>query len=135
MRSPAQIVSNGAREHCGTRVLDSRHKGMTAGCWCGPCQVMASPSWLVWAPSAARVLWETLALLRQLVEMLLLKGDPDKPKLEDLLAALIAQQARILACQIASNCCVRFHNTDGARKRACGRAYLLRRLWPQRQTC
>jgi len=40
---------------------------------------------------------ETLALLRQLVEMLLPKGDLDKPKLEDLLAALIAQQARILA--------------------------------------
>ena len=40
---------------------------------------------------------QTLALLRQLVEMLLPKGDPDKPKLEDLLAALIAQQARILA--------------------------------------
>ena len=40
---------------------------------------------------------DTLALLRQLVEMLLPKGDPDKPKLEDLLAALIAQQARILA--------------------------------------
>ena len=40
---------------------------------------------------------ETLALLRQLVEMLLPKGDPDKPKLEDLIAALVAQQARILA--------------------------------------
>jgi hypothetical protein len=40
---------------------------------------------------------ETLALLRKLVEMLLPKGDPDKLTLEDLLAALIAQQARILA--------------------------------------
>ena len=39
----------------------------------------------------------TLALLRQLIEMLLPKGDPDKPKLEDLIAALVAQQARILA--------------------------------------
>ena len=40
---------------------------------------------------------DTLALLRQLVEMLLPKGDPDKPKLDDLIAALVAQQARILA--------------------------------------
>jgi hypothetical protein len=41
---------------------------------------------------------ETLALLRQLVEMLLPKGDdPDKPKLEDLIAAMVAQQARIVA--------------------------------------
>lgn len=39
---------------------------------------------------------ETIALLRQLVEMLLPKGDPDKPKLEDLLSALVAQQARTL---------------------------------------
>jgi hypothetical protein len=40
---------------------------------------------------------ESLLLLRQLIEMLLPKGDPDKPKLEDLMAALVAQQARILA--------------------------------------
>jgi hypothetical protein len=40
---------------------------------------------------------ESLLLLRQLIEMLLPKGDPDKPKLEDLIAALVAQQARILA--------------------------------------
>lgn len=39
---------------------------------------------------------ETLALLRQLIEMLLPKGDPDAPKLEDLLAALVAQQREIL---------------------------------------
>ena len=43
---------------------------------------------------------ETLALMRQLIELLLPKGDPDKPKLEDLLAALIAQQARtLMVCQ------------------------------------
>jgi hypothetical protein len=40
---------------------------------------------------------ETLALLRQLLEMLLPKSDPDKPRLEDLIAALVAQPARILA--------------------------------------
>ena len=39
---------------------------------------------------------ETLVLLRQLIEMLLPKGDPDKPKLEDLVAALVGQQARML---------------------------------------
>jgi hypothetical protein len=39
----------------------------------------------------------TLALLRQLIGMLLPKDDPDKPKLEDLIAALVAQQARMLA--------------------------------------
>lgn len=39
---------------------------------------------------------ETLALLRQLVEMLLPRGDPDAPKLEDLIAALVAQQREIL---------------------------------------
>jgi hypothetical protein len=39
---------------------------------------------------------ETLALLRQLIEMLLPKGDPDKPKLEDLIAALVGQQTRVL---------------------------------------
>jgi hypothetical protein len=32
---------------------------------------------------------ETLALLRQLIEMLLPKVDPDKPKLEDLIAVLV----------------------------------------------
>ena len=48
---------------------------------------------------------ETLALLRLLIEMLLPKGDPDKPKLEDLIAALVAQQAQILAIagQLAVN--------------------------------
>jgi hypothetical protein len=40
---------------------------------------------------------ETLALLRQLVQMLLPDADPDRPKLEDLIAALVAQQGRILA--------------------------------------
>jgi hypothetical protein len=39
---------------------------------------------------------ETLALLRQLIEMLLPKGDPDAPKLEDLIAALVAQQREML---------------------------------------
>lgn len=39
---------------------------------------------------------ETLALVRQLIEMLLPKGDPDKPKLEDLIAALVGQQGKIL---------------------------------------
>lgn len=39
---------------------------------------------------------ETLALLRQLVEMLLPRGDPDKPKPEDLIAALVGQQTRML---------------------------------------
>ena len=39
---------------------------------------------------------ETLALLRQLIEMLLPKSVPDKPKLEDLIAALVGQQTRIL---------------------------------------
>ena len=43
---------------------------------------------------------ETLALMRQLIELLLPKGDPEKPKLEDLIAALIAQQARtLMVCQ------------------------------------
>jgi hypothetical protein len=40
---------------------------------------------------------ETLALLRQLIGMLLPKGDPDKPTLEELITALVAQQARVLA--------------------------------------
>lgn len=39
---------------------------------------------------------ETLALLRQLIEMLLPKVDPDKPKLEDLIAVLVGQQTRML---------------------------------------
>ncbi len=39
---------------------------------------------------------KTVALLRQLVEMLLPRGDPDKPKLEDLIAALVGQQTRML---------------------------------------
>ena len=43
---------------------------------------------------------DTLALMRQLIELLLPKGDPDRPKLEDLIAALIAQQARtLMVCQ------------------------------------
>ncbi|MCL2430827.1 MAG: hypothetical protein FWD12_16510 [Alphaproteobacteria bacterium] len=48
---------------------------------------------------------ETLVLLRQLIEMLLPKGDPDKPKLEDLVAALVGQQARMLMLlnQIGAN--------------------------------
>jgi signal transduction histidine kinase len=48
---------------------------------------------------------ETVALLRQLIEMLLPKGDPDAPKLEDLIAALIAQQRETLLRikQIASD--------------------------------
>ncbi len=39
---------------------------------------------------------ETVALLRQLIEMLLPKGDPNAPKLEDLIAALVAQQRETL---------------------------------------
>ncbi|MEO8713916.1 MAG: hypothetical protein ABI369_02780 [Acetobacteraceae bacterium] len=39
---------------------------------------------------------ETLALLRQLIDMLLPKVDPDKPKLEELIAALVGQQTRML---------------------------------------
>ncbi len=39
---------------------------------------------------------ETLALLRQLIEMLLPKGDPNAPKLEDLIAALVVQQRETL---------------------------------------
>jgi hypothetical protein len=38
--------------------------------------------------------------MRQLIELLLPRGDPDKPKLEDLIAALVAQQARtLMVCQ------------------------------------
>jgi hypothetical protein len=40
---------------------------------------------------------EILVLLRQLIEMLLPRGDPDGPKLEDLLAALIGLQRETLA--------------------------------------
>jgi len=39
---------------------------------------------------------QILALLRQLIEMLLPKADPGKPKLEDLIAGLVGQQTRIL---------------------------------------
>lgn len=39
---------------------------------------------------------ETLALLRQLIEMLLPRADPDKPKLEDLIAVLVGQQGHML---------------------------------------
>ena len=39
---------------------------------------------------------ETLALLLRLIEMLLPKADADKPKLEDLIAALVGQQTRML---------------------------------------
>jgi hypothetical protein len=39
---------------------------------------------------------ETLALLRQLIELLLPKAGLDKPKLEDLMAALVGQQTRML---------------------------------------
>ncbi len=39
---------------------------------------------------------ETVALLRQLTEMLLPKGDPNAPKLEDLIAALVTQQREML---------------------------------------
>jgi hypothetical protein len=39
---------------------------------------------------------ETIALLRALIDMLLPKGDHDGPKLEELIAALVAQQARTL---------------------------------------
>ena len=48
---------------------------------------------------------ETLALLRQLIEMLLPKVDPDKPKLEDLIAVLVGQQTRMLMLlkQIGAN--------------------------------
>ena len=43
---------------------------------------------------------DILALMRQLIELLLPKGDPDGPKLEDLIAAMVAQQARTLVvCQ------------------------------------
>ena len=43
---------------------------------------------------------DILALMRQLIELLLPKGDPDGPKLEDLIAALVAQQARtLMVCQ------------------------------------
>ena len=48
---------------------------------------------------------ETLALLRQLAALLLPKADPDKPRLEDLIAALVGQQngMLILLGQIASD--------------------------------
>jgi hypothetical protein len=39
---------------------------------------------------------ETLALLRQLIEMLLPRADQDKPKLEDLIAVLVGQQQHML---------------------------------------
>ncbi len=39
---------------------------------------------------------ETVALLRQLIEMLLPRGEPDAPKLEDLIAALVMQQQETL---------------------------------------
>ena len=43
---------------------------------------------------------DILALMRQLIELLLPKGDPDGPKLEDLIAALVVQQARtLMVCQ------------------------------------
>ncbi len=43
---------------------------------------------------------DILALMRQLIELLLPKKDPDGPKLEDLIAALVAQQARtLMVCQ------------------------------------
>jgi hypothetical protein len=40
---------------------------------------------------------EILMLLRQLIDMLLPRGDPDGPKLEDLIAALIGLQRETLA--------------------------------------
>jgi hypothetical protein len=39
---------------------------------------------------------ETLTLLRQLIEMLLPRADPDKPKLDDLIAVLVGQQQHML---------------------------------------
>ena len=43
---------------------------------------------------------DILALMRRLIELLLPKGDSDGPKLEDLIAALVAQQARtLMVCQ------------------------------------
>ena len=39
---------------------------------------------------------QTLALLRQIAELLIPKGDPDKPRLEDLIAALVGQQTGML---------------------------------------
>jgi hypothetical protein len=39
---------------------------------------------------------QCVMLLRQLIEMLLPKGDPDAPKLEDLIAAMVAQQRETL---------------------------------------
>lgn len=48
---------------------------------------------------------ETLTVLRQLIEMLFPRGDPDKPRLEDLIASLVGQQTRmlILLPQIATD--------------------------------
>lgn len=63
---------------------------------------------------------ETLALLRQLIEMLLPGADPGKPKLEDLIAALVGQQTRmlVLLTQIGSDVSAlldRFAPEDGGR--------------------
>lgn len=67
---------------------------------------------------------ESVELLRRLVEMLLPKGDPDAPKLEDLLAALIVQQRETLqlAKQIAAGMSVLLdHALGDHRPRADGR--------------
>ena len=64
---------------------------------------------------------DILALMRQLIELLLPKGDPDGPKLEDLIAALVAQQARtLMVCQQISTDVQVLLERQGLRSRRSG---------------
>ena len=59
---------------------------------------------------------ETLELVRSLVALLLQQqGDSDGPKLEDLIAALVAQQRDILVCvhQVQADLAALHHRLDG----------------------
>jgi hypothetical protein len=60
---------------------------------------------------------EQLELLRTLVKLLLPKADDDGPKLEDLIAALVAQQRDILVCirQMQSDLVVLLERSEGDR--------------------
>lgn len=65
---------------------------------------------------------EILELVRSLVSLLLPKGDDDGPKLEDLIAALVAQQRDILIAvrQIQADQLVLLERSGGAKPKSPG---------------
>lgn len=108
--------------------MDGRLNGAGVGSGGGPKAVPpGSPPELSVAEQLAALrseMHELLELVRSLVSLLLPKGSDDGPKLEDLIAALVAQQRDILIAvrQIQADQLVLLERSGGAKPKPSGAA-------------